>query len=173
MKVTTLISQEEISNKVNELALIISNDYAEKELLVVGILKGSFVFMADLIRNLSIPCRCDFVKLSSYGKETVSSGEVKMDLDISSRVEGENVLVVEDIVDTGLTLSKLKEILASRQPASLRVCAFLDKSSRRKVPVEIDYRGFEIPDKFVVGYGLDCDEQFRYLPYVGIIEEDS
>lgn len=173
MKVAALISQEDISNKIKELALLISNDYVDKELLVIGILKGSFVFMADLIRNLSIPCRCDFVKLSSYGKRTVSSGKVKIDLDISSKVKGENVLIVEDIVDTGLTLSKLKEILASCQPASLKICTLLDKPSRRKVAIEIDYRGFEIPNKFVVGYGIDCDEQFRYLPYVGIIEEDS
>ena len=171
MKVATLISKEKILQKVEELARTISDDYAGKDLLVIGVLKGSFVFMADLVRNLSIPARLDFVKLASYGGETKSSGKVRIDLDLSGKVRGKDILVVEDIVDTGLTLSELRKILLSRQPASLKICALLDKPSRRKVAIKVDYVGFEIPDKFVVGYGIDWDEQFRDLPYVGVIEQ--
>lgn len=172
MEINTFITKEEISNRVRELARTISDDYAGKDLLVVGVLKGSFVFMSDIIRELTIPARLDFVKLASYGSKRESSGKVRIDLDLSFEIKGKDLLIVEDIVDTGLTLSELKKILLSRQPASLKICTLLDKPSRREVAIKLDYRGFEIPDKFVVGYGLDWDEQFRYLPYVGVLEEE-
>lgn len=173
MKITTLIPKEEILKKINELSKIISDDYTGKDLILVGVLKGSFIFMSDLIRSISIPTRCEFVKLSSYGDKKESSGNVRIDLDLSCKIKGKDLLIIEDIVDTGLTLNELREILLSRQPESLKICALLDKPLRRKVDIKIDYVGFKIPDKFVVGYGLDLDERFRYLPYIGVIEEEE
>jgi hypoxanthine phosphoribosyltransferase len=170
MKVIPLISEERILNRVKELAAKISQDYKDKRLIIVGILKGSFVFMSDLIRRLTIPCRCDFVKLSSYGGGTQTSGKVRMDLGLSEEIKGLDVLVVEDIVDTGLTLDSLKRILLGYGPGSLKFCTLLDKPSRRKVEIQIDYIGFEIEDRFVVGYGLDFDEEYRHLPFIGYIE---
>lgn len=171
MKITTLIPEEEILKRVKELACAVSDDYTGKELLVVGVLKGSFVFMSDLVRSLSIPTRCEFMKLASYGGGRESSGKVRVDLDLSCEIKGKSLLIVEDIVDTGLTLNELKRLLLSRQPESIAICALLDKPSRRKVEIEIDYVGFEVPDRFIVGYGLDWDEQYRYLPYIGVIED--
>ena len=165
-----LFSREVIDQRVRELAGQISRDYAGREPLVVGILNGAFIFMADLIRALDVRCRVDFVRMASYGEGSVSSGEVRIGKDLETPIAGRDVLIVEDIVDTGLTLSRLVEILRSRQPASLRVCAFLDKRERRRVPFTADYVGFTIPDRFVVGYGLDYNEEFRFLPDVRVVE---
>ena len=164
-----LFSRERIGNRVVELAGQISRDYEGRELLLVGILKGAFIFMADLIRGISVPCQVDFVRLASYGGGSQSSGEVRITKDLETPIEGRDVLIVEDIVDTGLTLSCLVKVLRERGPASLRVCAFLDKKERRQVPFEADYVGFSIPDAFVVGYGLDYNENFRFLPDVCVL----
>ncbi len=166
-----LFSKTVIEGRVRELAGRISGDYAGKDLLIVGVLKGAFVFMADLVRGLHIPCRVDFVRLASYGAGSTSSGKVRITKDLETDIAGRHVLVVEDIVDTGLTLAWLVEALRRRQPASLRVCAFLDKSQRRQVPFTADYVGFTIPDAFVVGYGLDFNEDFRFLPDVCVLRE--
>jgi hypoxanthine phosphoribosyltransferase len=155
--------------RVGELAARISVDYAGKEPLLIGILNGAFVFMADLIRALTIPCTIDFVRMASYGAGSVSSGNVLIRKDLEMPVAGRDLLIVEDIVDTGCTLSRLKEILQQRSPASMKVCVLLDKRERRKVPFEADYVGFQIPDAFVVGYGLDYNEQFRFLPDVRVV----
>ena len=166
-----LFSKEVIDRRVRELAGQISRDYDGKELLIVGILNGAFVFMADLIRALNVPCTVDFVRMASYGAGFVSSGEVMIRKDLEKTIAGQDVLIVEDIVDTGLTLSRLVEILRGRQPASLKVCAFLDKWERRRVPFTADYVGFTIPDHFVVGYGLDYNEKFRFLPDICVLED--
>jgi hypoxanthine phosphoribosyltransferase len=164
-----LFPKEVIDRRVRELAGQISRDYEGREPLIVGILNGAFIFMADLIRALDVPCRVDFVRLASYGAGSVSSGEIRIGKDLETPIAGRDVLIVEDIVDTGLTLSRLVEILRKRQPASLRVCAFLDKRERRRVPFTADYVGFPIPDRFVVGYGLDYNEKFRFLPDVRVL----
>ena len=166
-----LFPKEIIERRVRELAGQISRDYAGKELLIVGVLNGAFIFMADLIRGLGIPCRVDFVRLASYGCGSVSSGEVRITKDLETPIAGRDILIVEDIVDTGLTLSRLGEVLRERRPASLRVCAFLDKQERRRVPFVADYVGFFIPDRFVVGYGLDYNEKFRFLPDVCVLKD--
>lgn len=166
-----LFSREIIQRRVGELAAQISRDYQGRELLVVGILKGAFIFMADLVRALDVPSSVDFVRLASYGEGQVSSGTVRLTKDLESQVAGRELLVVEDILDTGLTLSRLTEILRERNPASLKVCVFLDKRERRTVPFSADYVGFTIPDAFVVGYGLDLDEKYRYLPDVCVLRD--
>jgi hypoxanthine phosphoribosyltransferase len=160
-----------IEARVRELAGQISRDYAGRELLIVGVLNGAFIFMADLIRSLAIPCRVDFVRLASYGSCTVSSGEVRIAKDLETPIAGRDVLIVEDIVDTGLTLSRLVDLLRERRPESLRVCSLLDKAERRLVPFTADYVGFSIPDHFVVGYGLDYNEKFRFLPDVCVLRD--
>lgn len=170
IKVFKLIEEEDIKNKVKELASKISKDYYNKDLILIGILKGAFVFLADLMRNLTIPCSCDFIKVSSYGSSTESSGIVKIVADISIPVENKDILLVEDIVDTGLTLKYLIDHLSLKRPKSIKICALLDKPERHKIEIPIDYLGFTIPNKFVVGYGIDYDEKFRYLPYIGYIE---
>ena len=169
---SVLISQARIARRVRELANAISRDYEGKDLVVIGILKGAFIFMADLIRHLHIPCTLDFVRLESYGTGTASSGMIELTKDIETEIEGRNVLIVEDILDTGLTLSFLVEKLKKKGPESLKVCVFLDKRERRKVPIEGDYVGFEIPDQFVVGYGLDFGEMYRFLPDICVVEEN-
>jgi len=171
VKVVPLISQREINKKVKELADRISKDY-KGEILVIGILKGAWVFMADLVRRLRIPVRCDFLTLSSYGSSTQTSGVVKIVSDLTISIKGRDVLIVEDIVDTGITLNYIKELLRLREPSSLKICALLDKPARHRTEIEIDYLGFTVPDKFVVGYGIDYDERFRNLPYIGYIEFD-
>jgi hypoxanthine phosphoribosyltransferase len=158
-----LITQDEISQAVARLASEIRQDYQGKQPLLIGILKGSFVFMADLIRELGLPVEVDFVKLSSYGSGTETSGKVKVVQGLKTKVKGRDVLVVEDIVDTGLTVSFLLDYLRKKKPASLKLCALTDKPSRHKAPVAIDYLGFTVPDKFIVGYGIDWNEKFRYL----------
>ncbi|MDA8126686.1 MAG: hypoxanthine phosphoribosyltransferase [Deltaproteobacteria bacterium] len=167
-----LLTKERIAQRVAELAAQISAEHRGGELLVVGVLNGAFVFMADLIRALTVPCSVDFVRLASYsGCE--SCGQVRITKDLETPVAGRDLLVVEDIVDTGLTLSWLVEALRVRQPASLKVCAFLDKKERRKVPFEADYVGFAIPDRFIVGYGLDYNERYRYLPDVCVLRDTA
>jgi len=171
MKKEVLYSRAEIQKKVKEMANRISHDYAGRELIIVGILKGAFVFMADLIRELTIPCKIDFVRAASYGAGQETSGKVVMTKDIETSIKGKDILIVEDIVDTGLTLTYLVDWLKERNPKSLKVCAFLDKRKRRKVDFEADYVGFTIDDGFVVGYGLDFNEQARYLPEVYIVKQ--
>ena len=165
-----LITQDEIKKTVAKLAAEIRRDYQGKELLLIGILKGSFVFMADMIRQLELPVEVDFVKLSSYGVGKVTSGKVKVVQGLKTPIKSRDVLVVEDIVDTGVTLSFLLDYLRKKKPASLKLCALTDKPSRRQVPVAIDYLGFTVPDKFIVGYGIDWNEKFRYLPDICFID---
>ncbi|KQC10277.1 MAG: hypoxanthine phosphoribosyltransferase [Smithella sp. SDB] len=166
-----LFSRNEIQKRVKELASQISGDYAGRELVIIGILKGAFIFMADLVREINVPCKFDFVRVASYGASSESSGKVVMTKDIETSIKGRDILIVEDIVDTGLTLQYLVNWLKERSPNSLRICVFLDKRKRRKVTFEADYVGFTIDDGFVVGYGLDFDEQFRFFPDVYIIEQ--
>ena len=165
-----LFSQQEIKQTIVRLAAEIKKDYQGKHPLFVSILKGSFVFLADLIRQLDLPLEVDFVKVSSYGSSKETSGKVKMVQGLNTPIKGRDVLVVEDIVDTGLTLSFLLGHLQKKNPASLKLCALADKPSRRQVPVPIDYLGFTVPDKFIVGYGIDWDENFRYLPDICVID---
>jgi len=161
-----LITEEEIKEKIAELGKKITEDYKGKNLVFIGVLRGAVVFMADLARAISIPMIFDFIAISSYGAATKSSGVVRILKDLDETIEGKDVLIVEDIVDTGLTLDYLLRILKSRKPASLKVCTLLNKNARRKVKVKIDYSGFDIPNKFVVGYGLDYEGKFRNVPYV-------
>lgn len=167
-----LFSEEEIKVKVKELGDAISKDYQGKDLLVIGILKGAVIFMADLVRNLSINASIDFMAVSSYGASTESSGVVRILKDLEQSIEGKNILIVEDIIDTGLTLKYLLENLKSRNPASIKVCTLLDKPSRRSVDVKANYNGFSIPDEFVVGYGLDYDEKYRNVPFVFVLKPE-
>jgi len=165
-----LITREEIEQTVVSLARQINRDYQGKQPLLVGVLKGSFVFMADLVRQLDLPLELDFIKVCSYGAARESSGSVRLVQGLSSPVEGRDVLVIEDIVDTGITISFVLDYLREQKPASLKLCALTDKPSRRRVPVAIDYVGLAVPDKFIVGYGLDCDERFRNLPDICVME---
>ena len=165
-----LLSSEEIHGKIAELGKKISADYQDKNLLLVSILKGSVVFMADLMREITIPARIDFMSVSSYGAGVKTSGVVKIMKDLDAPIEGYDLLIVEDILDSGLTLHYIMEILQSRKPKSISICTLLDKPERRKVDVTADYMGFVIPDKFVVGYGLDYAEKYRNLPYIGVLK---
>lgn len=166
-----LLSEEQLSEITKKLGAQISRDYEGKNLLLVGILKGSVVFMGDLMREITVPCRIDFMAASSYGAGTVSAGTVQIKKELDTKdITGMDLLLVEDILDTGNTLSCVKEILAARNPASIKICTLLDKPERRTANLEADYAGAEIPDAFVVGYGLDYNEQYRTLPYVGILK---
>ena len=165
-----LIRREEIAEAVTSLASEINRDYQGKHLLLIGILKGSFVFMADLIRQLDLSLEIDFVKLSSYGTGKETSGKVRIVQGLNTPVKGRHILVIEDIVDTGITICFVLGYLKKKKPASLKLCALLDKPDRRRVPVTIDYLGFTVPDRFVVGYGIDFNEQFRYLPDICFVE---
>ena len=167
-----LIGEEELQARIRELGAELSVDYAGREVLLVGVLKGAVFFMADLMRSLTIPCEIDFMAISSYGASTDSSGVVRILKDLDINIEGRHVLVVEDIVDSGLTLSYLMRNLESREPASLEVCALLTKPTRREIDVPVRYIGFEIPNRFVIGYGLDFAERYRNLPYVGVLHPD-
>ena len=168
-----LIEEDAVAARVAELGAEISNDYADKDLLLVGVLKGAVFFMADLMRNLTIPCEVDFMAISSYGASTDSSGVVRILKDLDISIEGRDVLVVEDIIDSGLTLSYLTRNLESRNPASLEICALLTKPDRREIDVDVRYTGFEIPNEFVIGYGLDFGERYRNLPYVAVLDPDA
>jgi len=165
-----LVTQDEIRQAVIKLAAEIRRDYQGKQLLLIGILKGSFVFMADLIRQLGLPVEVDFVKLSSYGAGKETSGKVKVVQGLKTPIKGRDVLVVEDIVDTGLTVSFMLDYLKKKKPASVKLCALTDKPSRHQVPVTIDYLGFTVPDKFIVGYGIDWNEKFRYLTNICFVD---
>jgi len=167
-----LVDEEEIQQIVSRLGSQISEDYKDKNLLLLSILKGSVVFMADLIRAIRIPCRIDFMAVSSYGNSVKSSGVVKIVKDLDIALEGYDLLIVEDILDSGKTLSYLSEILLKRNPKSLKICTFLDKPERRESSISADYTGKAVPDEFVVGYGLDFDERYRNLPYVGVLKPE-
>jgi hypoxanthine phosphoribosyltransferase len=166
-----LISRDEIAKAVNRLACEIKRDYQGKQPLLIGVLKGSFVFMADLIRQLDLPLELELVRLSSYGAARESSGKVRVIQGVKTPIKGRDVLVIEDIVDTGITISFLLDYLKKKKPASLKLCALTDKPSRHRVPVSIDYLGFTVPDKFIVGYGIDFDERFRNLPHIYALED--
>ncbi len=170
-RVIKLISEKRIKKRVKELAEEISRDYKGKNPVLIGVLKGSFVFFADLIRNLKIPVTCDFISIASYGKETKTSGKIKLEKDLRESLSGKDVLIIEDIVDTGLSLSYLLKYLTKKRPKSLAICALLDKPARRKLKIKIDYIGFKVPNKFVVGYGIDYNEKFRSLPYIGYVKD--
>jgi hypoxanthine phosphoribosyltransferase len=165
-----LYSREEIASVVDRLAAEIARDYRDRDPLFIGILKGSFVFLADLVRRLDFPLELDFIRLSSYGSGRESSGTVRVVQGLRTGVRGRHLLVVEDIVDTGITVAFLLDYLKKKNPASVRLCALLDKPSRRRVPVTIDYTGITVPDKFLVGYGLDFDEKYRNLPDIYALE---
>ena len=166
-----LVSEQQLRDKVAELGAAISRDYAGCDLLLVSILKGAVVFMADLMRAVTIPCGIDFMVVSSYGgANTTTTGLVKIIKDLDQDLTGKDVLIVEDILDTGVTLSHLVPMLQMRNPNSVKICAILSKPSRRQADIEPDYKGFDVPDEFVVGYGLDYDEKYRNLPYVGVLK---
>ena len=166
-----LVSEQQLRDKVAELGAAISRDYAGRDLLLVSILKGAVVFMADLMRAVTIPCGIDFMVVSSYGgANTTTTGLVKIIKDLDQDLTGKDVLIVEDILDTGVTLSHLVPMLQMRNPNSVRICAILSKPSRRQADIEPDYKGFDVPDEFVVGYGLDYDEKYRNLPYIGVLK---
>jgi hypoxanthine phosphoribosyltransferase len=165
-----LIDRDTLQRRIAELGEEISADYAGRDLLLVGVLKGAVFFMADLMRGLTIPCEIDFMAISSYGDSTDSSGVVRILKDLDINIEGRDVLVVEDIIDSGLTLSYLMRNLEAREPASLEICALLTKPERREIEVPVRYVGFEIPNRFVIGYGLDFGERYRNLPYVGVLD---
>ncbi|MDO4632616.1 MAG: hypoxanthine phosphoribosyltransferase [Eubacteriales bacterium] len=169
-KISVLISEEEVDKKIAELGKKISEDYAGSSVHLICVLKGSIFFTCELAKRITVPVTLDFMSCSSYGSGTSSSGVVKIVKDLDESIEGRNVIVIEDIIDSGRTLSSLLQLLGARKPASLALCTLLDKPDRRVIPVEVDYTGFEIPDEFVVGYGLDYDQKYRNLPYVGVVE---
>ncbi len=168
--IDVLIHEDDIRKKVKELGEKITQEYENEEIIVVGLLRGSVLFMADLIREIKLPLKIDFMTVSSYGDGKTSSREVKIVQDLSENIMGKHVLIVEDIIDSGLTLNKVIEILKTREPKSLKLASFLNKPSRREVNVKVEYIGYDIPDEFVVGYGLDFAQKYRNLPYVGILK---
>ncbi len=168
-----LYSEEEISLIVTELGKRISDDYKDRNLLMVSVLKGSVVFMSDLMRAVTIPCEIDFMAVSSYGDKTKSSGTVRILKDLDRDISGYDVLLVEDILDSGKTLNYLMDVLYARNPASIRICTLFDKPDRREVDIYADYKGLLVPDEFIVGYGLDFAEKYRNLPYIGVLKEEK
>ena len=170
-KINVLISREQIAKRIAEIGAEISEDFSGKQLTMICVLKGSFMFFADLIREIKCPIRCEFLSVSSYGDATKSSGEVKMVLDLSTSIEGQHVIIVEDIVDSGLTLKFIKDLLKVRSPASLKTCTLLEKPEALQTDIDVDYSGFQIGNEFVVGYGLDFAQRYRELPYIGIVEQ--
>jgi hypoxanthine phosphoribosyltransferase len=168
-----LIGAEEIQDKIAELAKLVNEDYRGKDLLLVGVLKGAFVFMADLARQIQLPIEFDFMAVSSYGSSTQSSGVVRILKDLDYEITGRHVLLVEDIIDSGLTISYLLRYLEARRPASLQICSLFWKKGEQAVPMDIKYPGFEIPPVFIVGYGLDYAEKYRNLPYIGVLRPDA
>lgn len=167
-----LVTEEEIETKVKELGEQINKDYEGRNLMLVGILKGAVIFMSDLARNINMPVEMDFMAVSSYGDSSTSTGVVRLLKDLDSSIEGKDILIVEDIIDTGLTLSYLIDNLNKRGPESVKVCTLLDKPDRRKIEVPVAYRGFVIPDEFVVGYGIDYAQKYRNLPYIAALKEE-
>jgi hypoxanthine phosphoribosyltransferase len=170
-EVEVVYTQQQIAGRVRELASEIERDHRGKDLVLVGVLKGAFVFVSDLSRQIDLPLSVDFIGLSSYGEETESSGVVKISSDLTRPIEGKHVLIVEDIVDTGLTMRYLLDNLSTRRPASVKICALLQKPSRLRTRIPIQYLGFTVPDLFVVGYGLDAAERYRNLPFIGAIKK--
>jgi len=170
-KIRVMISEEDIDKRIKEIGEAISKEYEGKEVTLICILKGSVFFTCELAKRITVPVKLEFMRCSSYGDEKSSSGEVRVTLDIDQQLEGKNIIVIEDIIDSGRTLSYLLKLLQSRNPASIKLCTLLDKPDRRVVPVEVDYTGFVIPDEFVVGYGLDYAQKYRNLPYIGVVEE--
>lgn len=170
-KISVLIAEEDVDKKIREIAEKISKDYEGKTVTLICILKGSVFFTCELAKRITIPVKLDFMSVSSYGAGTESTGRVKIIKDLDDSVEGKDIIVIEDIIDSGRTLHYLMTLLASRKPNSIKLCTLLDKPDRRVVPVDVDYTGFNIPDKFVVGYGLDYDQNYRNLPYIGVIEQ--
>ncbi len=170
-KLKVMISREEIAARVAELGRQISKDFAGESVVLVGVLKGACLFLSDLARSIELDATFDFISVSSYGAEKQSSGEVKLSKDVDSAINGKNVIIVEDILDTGLTLTYLRKVLMAAQPKALKIAALLDKPSRRQQPIQPDYFGFKIPDEFVVGYGMDFAERYRNLPDICILEE--
>ena len=168
--VKVMLTEEEVDKRIQEIGDQISKDYAGKQVHLVCVLKGGAFFMVELAKRITVPVSLDFMSVSSYGSDTKSSGVVKIVKDLDEPLNGKDVLVVEDIIDSGRTLSYLLEMLKDRKPASLKLCTLLDKPSRRVIDVDVDYTGFQIPDEFVVGYGLDYDQRYRNLPYIGIME---
>lgn len=171
-RISVLKSEAEVDARIKELGEIISKEYEGKQIHMICVLKGGSFFMCELAKRITVPVSLDFMSVSSYGSDTKSSGVVKIVKDLDESIQGKEVLVVEDIIDSGRTLSYLMEMLRDRKPASLRLCTLLDKPSRRVVPVNVDHVGFQIPDEFVVGYGLDYDQKYRNLPYIGVISFD-
>ena len=169
---SVLITKEQLEKMVEELGKRISKDYEGKELIIIGVLKGGFIFLSDLARNITIPVDLDFISVSSYGDSSKSSGVVKIIKDVDTNIAGKHVLIVEDIIDTGLTLNHLVELLKTRGPLSVKICAALDKPSRRKADVKVDYKGIEIPDEFVIGYGLDYAGKYRNIPEVCVLKKE-
>ncbi|WP_163195368.1 hypoxanthine phosphoribosyltransferase [Clostridium thermarum] len=167
-----LLDEKKIKEKVKELGKRITRDYEGKELVLVGVLKGSVMFMSDLMKNIEIPCCMDFMAVSSYGAATESSGIVRILKDLDYPIEGKDILIVEDIIDSGITLKYLLEYLKARKPSSIEVACLLNKPERRRVEIEVKYQGFEVPDHFLVGYGLDYAERYRNLPFIGILKEE-
>lgn len=171
--IEVLISEEQLKEKVKELGEQITRDYKGKEILLIGVLKGAVVFMADLMRNIDLPLQIDFMVVSSYGAGTKSSGNVKIIKDTDVSVTGKDIIIAEDILDTGITLNNLIKLLSNRGANSIKICTILNKPSRRKVDLKPDYVGFDIPDEFVVGYGLDYDQKYRHLPFVGVLNPEQ
>lgn len=169
-KISVLISEQDVDARIKEIAELISHEYEGKTITLICILKGSVFFTCELAKRVTIPVRLDFMSVSSYGSGTESSGRVRIVKDLDESVEGKDIIVVEDIIDSGRTLNNLLSLLSARKPNSIKLCTLLDKPDRRVVPVNVDYTGFEIPDKFVVGYGLDYDQKYRNLPYIGVVE---
>ncbi|SHF12175.1 hypoxanthine phosphoribosyltransferase [Caldanaerobius fijiensis DSM 17918] len=167
-----LIGEDELKDKVKELGRIITRDYAGKEPVLIGVLKGAIMFISDLIRYIDLPITIDFMAISSYGASTRSSGVVKIIKDLDHSIQDKDVIIIEDIIDSGLTLSYLRKNLMERGPRSIKICTLLDKPERRMTDVKVDYVGFTIPDKFVVGYGLDYAEKYRNLPYIGVLKPE-
>ncbi|MFC1931405.1 hypoxanthine phosphoribosyltransferase [Chloroflexota bacterium] len=172
-KLHVLFNRQAIEAAVSRLAIEISGDYHDKHPILIGVLKGAFIFLSDLIRRLDFPLEVDFIRLSSYGKERQTSGTIKVMQELSTTIKDRNVLVIEDIVDTGLTTAFLLDYLRKKKPASLKLCALTDKPTRRQVPVTIDYLGLTVPGKFLIGYGLDCDEKWRNLPDICFLEDED
>lgn len=171
--IRVLIPEEEVDKRIKEIGEQISRDYAGKEVHLVCVLKGGSFFLCELAKRITVPVSLDFMSVSSYGSDTMSSGVVKIVKDLDEPIKGKDVIVVEDIIDSGRTLSYLLEMMKDRQPASLHLCTLLDKPDRRVVDVKVDYTGFQIPDEFVVGYGLDYAQKYRNLPYIGVVEFDD
>ena len=171
-KIRVLLTEEEVNKKIKKIGEQVSKDYAGKSVHMICVLKGGVFFTCELAKRITVPVSLDFMSVSSYGSETKSSGIVKIVKDLDESIEGKEVIIIEDIIDSGRTLSHLKKLLGQRNPASLKICTLLDKPERRVVDVDVEYVGFQIEDKFVVGYGLDYDQQYRNLPYIGVVEFD-